>query len=260
MPKKYKRNKIVIDLHRSKRKSPDFAKNIYIYIKSKFANADFRTKFIDSVIKDFEYNERIKNQQIDFIIPPNIFEEPKPIIVVETPFCEDHFIIPPNLFEEPKPRIVAEIPFCEFNEKRLSIFTKKFNYFTNDSYDLNIVWETKKVKPFFPLKDKNLHPSCKIYYGLCSWGENYVRETERNISVRYDKHNQPSNKTKPAANLQQNNEHYFFWRILGHASSNARTCINFGKFFVPIMRPILNEQIDSDALILFRNGVTGFMR
>ena len=64
-----------------------------------------------------------------------------------------------------------------------------FNYFTNDSHDLNIVWETKKVKSFFPLKDKNLHPSCKIYYGLCSWGENYVRETERNISVRYDKHN-----------------------------------------------------------------------
>ena len=38
-------------------------------IKNKFKKADFPTKFIDSVIKDFEYNERNKDQQNDFIIP-----------------------------------------------------------------------------------------------------------------------------------------------------------------------------------------------
>ena len=38
-------------------------------IKNKFKKADFPTKFIDSVIKDFEYNERNKDQQDDFIIP-----------------------------------------------------------------------------------------------------------------------------------------------------------------------------------------------
>ena len=99
---------------------------------------DFLTKFIDSVMKGFEYNGRNKDQQDDFIIPP-------------------------HLFEEPKLRIVVEIPFCEVIENRLSIFRKKFIYFTYDSYDLNVVWKTKKVKSFFPLKDKNLHPSCKIY-------------------------------------------------------------------------------------------------
>ena len=41
----------------------------------------------------------------------------------------------------------------------------------NDSYDLNVAWKTKKIWSFFPLKDKNLHPSCKIYYGLCSCRE-----------------------------------------------------------------------------------------
>ena len=130
---------------------------------------DFLTKFIDSVMKGFEYNERNKDQQDDFIIPP-------------------------DLFEEPKPRIVVEIPFCELNEKRLSICRKKFNYFINDSYDLNVVWKTKKVKSFFALKDKNLHPSCKTYHGLCSCGEDYVGETKRNVSVHYDEHNKPSNK------------------------------------------------------------------
>ena len=38
-------------------------------IKNKFKKADFPTKFIDSVIKDFEYNVRNKDQQDDFIIP-----------------------------------------------------------------------------------------------------------------------------------------------------------------------------------------------
>ena len=184
---------------------------------------DFPTKYISSVIKSFEYNERNKDQQDDFVIPP-------------------------NLYEELKSRIVVEILFCKLNEKRLSIFRKKFNYFTNDSYDLNVVWKTKKVKSFFPLKDKNLHPSCKIYYGLSSCGEDYVGETKRNVSVRYDEHNKPSNKSKPAAHLEQNNDHYFTWRILCNALSNTRICKNIEAFFIAIMRPSLNEQIDSRCI------------
>ena len=111
IPKKYKCNVIIGDLHRSKRISTDFTKEKSI-IKNKFKKADFPTKFIHSVLKRFEYNERNKDQQ-------------------------DEFIIPPCLSEEPKLRIVVEFPFCELNEKRVSAFRKKFNYFTNDSYDLN---------------------------------------------------------------------------------------------------------------------------
>ena len=105
------------------------------------------------------------------------------------------------------------------------------------------------------MKDKNLCPLCKIYYGLCLRVEDYVRETKRNVSVRCDEHNKLSNKSKPAAHLEQN-YHYFFRRILGNASSNTRTRENVEAFFIAIMRPILNEQIDSDALILLRNSVT----
>ena len=140
-------------------------------------------------MKRFEYKERKKNQQDDFIIPP-------------------------YLFAEPKPRITVEFPFCELNEKRVSTFRKKVNYFTNDSYDLNVEWRTKKVRSFFLLKDKNLHPSCKSYYGICPCGEDYIGETKRNVSVRYDEHNKPSKKSKPAAHLEQNIDHYFTWSIL----------------------------------------------
>ena len=84
--------------------STDFTKENNI--KNKFEKAAFRTKFIDSTIKRFEYNERNKDQQDDFIIPPYLFEEPKSTIVVK-------------------------IPFCKLNEKRVSTFKKKFNHFTN---------------------------------------------------------------------------------------------------------------------------------
>ena len=75
-------SKIIGDLHRSKRISTDFTKE-KIIIKNKFKKADFPTKFIDSVMKRIEYNERNKDQQNDFIIPSYLFEEPKPRIIVE---------------------------------------------------------------------------------------------------------------------------------------------------------------------------------
>ena len=193
IPKKYKRNLIIGYLHRSKRISTDFTKEKNIF-KNKFKKVDFPTKFIDSVIKRFEYNERNKDQQDDFIIPP-------------------------YLYEEPKPRIMVEFPFCELNVKRISTFRKRFNYFTNDSYYFNVVWKTTKVKSFFPLKDKNLYPSCKVYYGLCSYGEDYVGETKRNVSVSYDEHNKLSKKLKPVEHLEQKIGDHFTRRILCNAPS-----------------------------------------
>ena len=96
----------------------------------------------------------------------------------------------------------------------------------------------------------------KIYLINTICGEDYVGETKRNISVCYDEHNKPSKKSKPAAHLEQNIDHYFTWRILCNAPSNAKTRKSIEAFFIAIMRPSLNEQTDSDALILFRNGVT----
>ena len=140
--------------------------------------------------------------------------------------------------------------------KKSVYISRKVYCFTNDSYDLNVVWKTKKFRSFFPLKDKNLHPSCKMYYSLCSCGEDYVGQTKRNVSVRYDEHNKLSKKSKPAAHLEKNCDHYFTWRILCNAPSNARTRKNIEAFFIAIMRTSLNGQIDCDALILFRNDVT----
>ena len=66
----------------------------------------------------------------------------------------------------------------------------------------------------------------------------------------------PLKNSKPAAHLEKNIDHYFTCRLLCNAPSNARTHQNIVVLFTATMRPSLNEQIDCDALILFRNGVT----
>lgn len=59
-----------------------------------------------------------------------------------------------------------------------------------------------------------------------------LQRPKENVSVRYDEHDKPSKKLKPAVHLEKNIDHYFTWR------------------------PSLKEQIDCDALVLFRNDVT----
>ena len=56
--------------------------------------------------------------------------------------------------------------------------------FTNDTFDVQIKWLTKKVKSLFRVKDKSLHQACKIYKDVCSCGESYIGETIRDVEVR----------------------------------------------------------------------------
>ena len=61
---------------------------------------------------------------------------------------------------------------------------KKFHHFTGDKYNIAVKWLTKKVKSLFPSKDRNIHPPCKIYKGVCNCGETYIGETIRNVEER----------------------------------------------------------------------------
>ena len=111
-------------------------------IKRKFRNADYPPKFLNSVIHQFL-----------------------------TPKNNDSFIILPDLFEESKPFILVEIPYCEKNENASKYFIKKFETFTNQRYRIAIKWITRKVKSLLKVKSKNPHPSCVIYSGKCSCRE-----------------------------------------------------------------------------------------
>ena len=76
-------------------------------IRKKFIKADYPRPFVNSVIN--QYKDKTKEQQID---------------------NEDDYIIPPYLFEEEKPFILLKLPFCEQNEVKSKDFMKKFYRFT----------------------------------------------------------------------------------------------------------------------------------
>ena len=127
-----------------------------IQIKRKtFIEADYPRPFVNSVIN--QHNNKTKKQKID---------------------NEDGYIIPPHLFEEEKLFVLLKFPFCEQNELKSKDFIKYFHKFTNNNFRLAISWKTRKMKTLFKIKDKNLYPTCKIYFGKCEHcGDNYIGET-----------------------------------------------------------------------------------
>ena len=99
-------------------------------------------------------------------------------------------------------------------------FIKKFHKFTNNNLLLAISWKTRKMKTLFKIKDKNLCPVCKIYYGECEhYGDNYIEETVRNTVTRWSEHNSPDHKSELAEHIKGNIDHLVNWKILCPAPS-----------------------------------------
>ena len=53
-----------------------------------------------------------------------------------------------------------------------------FNYFINYRFNVRIEWLARKIRTLFQLKDKSLHPACKICEGICICREKYIAETK----------------------------------------------------------------------------------
>ena len=190
-------------MHRSRK----IASNLDIEIraiKAKYNKAGYPRRFIESVIRDFI-----------------------------TPLDKDEsFIIPPNMFALKKPFLLLEIPCCEQNEIASKRFKKKFHQFAGYKYDIAVKWLTKKLKSYFPLKNPNLHLSCKIYKGICGCGETYIGKTIPNVEECSSEHNSADNKSKPAKHLADNEEHFFLWSILLAAPKDGRIRKNVEAFFI----------------------------
>ena len=80
-PKRYKRNTINGDLHRSKRISSNFDEEIPL-IKEKFMKADYPLRFINSVVNEFQKGKECRD------VPTSLFKIAKPLIFVEITYCE----------------------------------------------------------------------------------------------------------------------------------------------------------------------------
>ena len=226
-PVRYKRNAITGDLHRAKKISSAYQEEVSL-IHKKFVTAGFPDRFVSSVIDNFN--------------------NPAP--------CGDDFLIPPYLFEEPSPFILVEIPFCPENERLSKHFITKFKSFLDVDCKVVVKWITRKVRTLFSLKSRNPHPSCKLYEGSCTCGDTYIGETKRNVEVRWQEHNDPRGSSEPAKHLYQNPTHSFTWTVFMNAPENTRVRKNLEASVVALKRPSLNNQMETKKLTLFRYGVT----
>ena len=92
---------------------------------------------------------------------------------------------------------------------------------------------------------------CVIYNDICPCGETYVGKTIRNCKIKWDAHNDVDKNSEPAKHLAVNIEHEFSWYVLTRAAENT-----LEAYFIKLIVLSLNEHLDNNVLMLFRNGVT----
>ncbi len=111
-------------------------------------------------------------------------------------------LIPEYMFEERK-KVFIKLPNSQDNEKLSKRFINKLNIHVH--FMFIILWETRKIKSLFNLKDKNWHKSNVITYRVaCKCGETYIGETKRNFAERKAEHENKTHNSEPARHLAKN--------------------------------------------------------
>ena len=146
---------------------------------------------------------------------------------------------------------------CSCNEKFVKSFINKLEIFTNYRVKFNVVWNTRKSKSLFSYKYKVSYYSCIIYRRICSCGADYIGETVRNARLRWNEHENGTDKNSECAkHLNENDNHEFKWSILSLAPKFSFKRKILEVYCIKTWNLILNNQLNNDILTLFRNGIT----
>ena len=129
IPKRYKRSSIRVDLHPAEKISTNIKEEIK-FISNNFIKADVPLSFINSVIKDFNNQQKIiqQNNKDKLIIPSYFFDVELIVLLI--------------------------LPYCEKNEAKSKDFIRKFHKFTNNQFPLAISWKTRELSYLFRLQEK----------------------------------------------------------------------------------------------------------
>ena len=105
-------------------------------------------------------------------------------------------------------------------EENQRILLKKFYKFTNNNFRLAISWKKRKMKTLLKVKDKDLYPACKTYYGECEQCRGkYKGETVQNTATRWSGHSNPDHKSE---HIKRNIGHGRFYAHLLHRNISGR--------------------------------------
>ena len=169
---------------------------------------------------------------------------------------KEKIIIPEWLFDETK-TFSVRFPYSPANEKFSKVFVRRVENFTNDKVKVIIIWNTRKIQSLFNNKDKVKHHSCVIYRGICSCDANYIGEKIRNSEIRWNEHSTGKDKNSDCVkHLNDYFGHECQWFVLSRASKSCLKRKILEAYYIKTCPPLLNNQMNSDVLNLFRNGVT----
>ena len=116
--------------------------------------------------------------------------------------------------------------------------------------------ENKKNTNTVSCLRKTYYPSCKIYYGIWKFDENYTGETERNTKTRWLEHNNPEHNSQSVRHILKNVGHIITWTILIPAPKKRSIRKNLETLFIAQLKPSLKGQKEFDHLTLFKNVIT----
>ena len=171
IPLRYKRNAITGELHRTNKIASNFS-NEMKRIKIKYLQAGFPIHAIHDAFRRF-------NQE------------------------EDEVLISQWLFDDWKECLIRLSALA--NEKFEKSFINELEIFRNYRVKFNIAWNTRKMNSLFNNKDKISHYSCVIYIGICLCGAGYIGETVSNAQLRWNEHENGTDKnSKYAKHLNKN--------------------------------------------------------
>ena len=100
------------------------------------------------------------------------------------------------------------------------------------------------------------HVSPVVYEGKCNSDENYIGETGRNATIRWDEHSDIGKNSEPAKHLYQFPKHSFNKKILRRVLNKVRQRKIHEAYYVMCLRSTLNNKLELTSLTLFRNGIT----
>ena len=128
---------------------------------------------------------------------------------------------------------------------------RKLESFTKEKHSFVIIWKARNIRSLFNLKDKVSHVSSVVYEGKCNCDENYIGETGRNVTIRWDEHSNIGKYSELAKHLNQFPKHRFNWKILRRVPNKVRQRKIHEAYYVMCMRPTLNNQLELTSLTLF---------
>ena len=125
VPRRYKWNGILRDLHRASKISSNFELNKQCN-KKKYLSVNFLCNLCQSTFNAYQ-------AKIESLFPNWLFEEKQ------------------------RKTIYIRIPFCQSNEHYALKFIKNLECFTKRKYSFVIIWKTRNIRSLFNLKGKISH-------------------------------------------------------------------------------------------------------